>query len=61
MGVHRPRGNTQRFGHLLGGLSLHTPPEENLTPLTRYGFRVSVTNPDGIAGAWSQVVYILVD
>jgi hypothetical protein len=28
----------------------------NLTPLTTYGFRVSVTNSDGIAGEWSQVV-----
>jgi hypothetical protein len=28
----------------------------NLTPLTTYGFRVSVTNSDGIPGEWSQVV-----
>jgi hypothetical protein len=32
----------------------------NLTPLTSYGFRVSVTNSDGIAGPWSQVVTFLV-
>jgi hypothetical protein len=31
-----------------------------LTPLTRYGFRVSVTGPDGTVGAWSQIVVFLV-
>jgi hypothetical protein len=32
----------------------------NLTPLTSYGFRVSVTNNAGVAGEWSQIVYFLV-
>jgi hypothetical protein len=32
----------------------------NLTPLTSYGFRVSVTNSDGIPGTWSQIIYFLV-
>jgi hypothetical protein len=32
----------------------------NLTPLTTYGFRVSVTGSDGVAGPWSQVVSFLV-
>jgi hypothetical protein len=32
----------------------------NLTPLTAYGFRVSVTNSDGIAGPWSPVVPFIV-
>ena len=32
----------------------------NLTPLTTYGFRVSVTKPDGTTGEWSQVVTFLV-
>lgn len=32
----------------------------NLDVLRTYGFRVCVTNPDGIAGAWSQVVTFLV-
>jgi hypothetical protein len=32
----------------------------NLTPLTTVGFRVSVTNPAGIVGTWSEVVYFLV-
>jgi hypothetical protein len=32
----------------------------NLTPLHTYGFQVSITNPDGIAEAWSQVVTFLV-
>ena len=32
----------------------------NLTPLTTYGFRVSVTASNGVAGPWSQVVYVLV-
>jgi hypothetical protein len=32
----------------------------NLTPLSTYGFRVSVTNSDGIPGPWSQVVAFLV-
>jgi hypothetical protein len=31
-----------------------------LKPLTTYGFRVSLTNSDGIAGEWSQAVYFLV-
>ena len=31
-----------------------------LTPLRTYGFRVSLTNSDGIAGEWSQVVSFLV-
>jgi hypothetical protein len=33
---------------------------DGLTPLTTYGFRVSLTTSDGIAGAWSQVVSFLV-
>lgn len=33
---------------------------EGLTPLHTYGFRVSLTNPDGIVEAWSQVVTFLV-
>jgi hypothetical protein len=32
----------------------------NLTPLTTYGFRVSVTGSDGVAGPWSQVISFLV-
>jgi hypothetical protein len=32
----------------------------NLTPLNTYGFRVSVTNSDAIAGEWSQTVSFLV-
>jgi hypothetical protein len=32
----------------------------NLTPLTTYGFRVSVTGPDGVPGEWSQIVNFLV-
>jgi hypothetical protein len=32
----------------------------NLTPLATYGFRVSVTNSDGAAGEWSQIVSFLV-
>jgi hypothetical protein len=31
-----------------------------LTPLTTYGFRVSVTHADGTAGPWSQIVAFLV-
>ena len=31
-----------------------------LTALSTYGFRVSVTNSDGIAGEWSQIVNFLV-
>jgi hypothetical protein len=31
-----------------------------LTPLTTYGFRVSVTNSDGVAGEWSPLVSFLV-
>jgi hypothetical protein len=31
-----------------------------LTPLTSYGFRVSVTNPDGVAGEWSPLVTFIV-
>jgi hypothetical protein len=32
----------------------------NLTPLSTYGFRVNVTDSDGIAGPWSQIVSFLV-
>jgi hypothetical protein len=32
----------------------------NLTPLTNYGFRVSVTNSAGIPDQWSQTIYFLV-
>jgi hypothetical protein len=32
----------------------------SLTPLTTYGFRVSVTNSEGVAGEWSQIVFFLV-
>ncbi len=32
----------------------------NLTPLSTYGFRVSITNSAGIPGEWSQVVSFLV-
>ncbi len=32
----------------------------NLTPLTTYSFRVSVTNSDGIPGEWSQAVSFMV-
>ena len=32
----------------------------NLTPLSTYGFRVSVTNSDGVAGEWSQIVSLVV-
>jgi hypothetical protein len=32
----------------------------NLTPLTTVGFRVSVTNSTGIAGPWTDVVYLLI-
>jgi hypothetical protein len=38
----------------------HTTTVANLTPLTSYGFRVSVTDADGGIGEWSQVVYFLV-
>jgi hypothetical protein len=38
----------------------HKTSVANLTPLTTYGFRVSVTNSDGIVGEWSQVVGFLV-
>ena len=31
-----------------------------LTALSTYGFRVSVTNSDGVAGEWSQIVSFLV-
>ncbi len=31
-----------------------------LTPLTSYGFRVSVTNSDGVAGEWSPLVTFIV-
>jgi len=31
-----------------------------LTPLTTYGFRVSVTNADGVMGPWSQIIAFLV-
>jgi hypothetical protein len=31
-----------------------------LTPLTTYGFRVSVTGSDGVIGAWSQIIAFLV-
>ncbi len=32
----------------------------NLPPLTTYGFRVCVTNSDGVMGEWSQIVSFLV-
>jgi hypothetical protein len=32
----------------------------NLTPLSTYGFRVSLTDSDGMAGPWSQVVAFFV-
>jgi hypothetical protein len=32
----------------------------NLTPLSTYGFRVSVTNSAGIQGEWSQIISFLV-
>jgi hypothetical protein len=32
----------------------------NLTPLTTYGFRVSVTDSTGTPGQWSQIIYFLV-
>jgi hypothetical protein len=32
----------------------------NLTPLTTYGFRVGVTDSNGIPGQWSQIIYFLV-
>ena len=32
----------------------------DLTPLTTYGFRVSVTGSNGVMGPWSQVVAFLV-
>jgi hypothetical protein len=38
----------------------HKTTVSNLTPLTSYGFRVSVTNAAGIPGEWSQIVYFLV-
>jgi hypothetical protein len=31
-----------------------------LTPLSTYGFRVSVTNSAGIQGEWSQIISFLV-
>jgi hypothetical protein len=33
---------------------------ENLTPLSSYGFRVSVTNSAAVTGAWSQIIVFLV-
>jgi hypothetical protein len=38
----------------------HKTTVENLTPLTNYGFRVSVTDAAGIQGEWSQIVFFLV-
>ena len=38
----------------------HTTTVSNLTPLTSYGFRVSVTNAAGVLQPWSQIVYFLV-
>jgi hypothetical protein len=38
----------------------HKTSVANLTPLTDVGFRVSVTNSNGIAGEWSQIVYFLI-
>jgi hypothetical protein len=38
----------------------HKTAVANLTPLTSYGFRVSVTNAAGVEGEWSQIVYFLV-
>jgi hypothetical protein len=38
----------------------HLTVVSNLTPLTSYGFRVSVTNAAGVLQPWSQVVYFLV-
>jgi hypothetical protein len=38
----------------------HLATVEDLTPLTTYGFRVSVTDNAGVMGPWSQIVYYLV-
>ena len=38
----------------------HLTVVSNLTPLTSYGFRVSVTNAAGVLQPWSQVVYFVV-
>jgi hypothetical protein len=38
----------------------HTTSVANLTPLTSYGFRVSVTAANGVQGAWSQIIDFLV-
>ncbi len=38
----------------------HVTTVSNLTPLTQYGFRVSVTDAAGVVGQWSQIVYFLV-
>jgi hypothetical protein len=38
----------------------HTTSVAGLTPLTSYGFRVSVTADGGIPGTWSQIIYYLV-
>ena len=38
----------------------HLTTVANLTPMTSYGFRVSVTNAAGVSQPWSQVVYFVV-
>ena len=38
----------------------HLTTVSNLTPLTQYGFRVSVTDAAGVVGPWSQTFWFLV-